>query len=91
MSAEASVGRHDGDSVQSAVPLPACRSTDERRNPGLMGSKYVKLNVGGSIHYTTIQTLSKEDSLLRSICTGATDVTIDSEGQWLSLWLLFAY
>ncbi|MEQ2211922.1 hypothetical protein XENOCAPTIV_020518 [Xenoophorus captivus] len=82
MSAEASVGGRDADSVRSAAPQPACHRTDERRNPGLMGSKYVKLNVGGSLHYTTIQTLSKEDSLLRSICTGITAATIDSEGQF---------
>ncbi|MEQ2224706.1 BTB/POZ domain-containing adapter for CUL3-mediated RhoA degradation protein 1 [Ilyodon furcidens] len=84
MSAEASVGGRDVDSVRCAAPQPACNSTDERRNPGLMGSKYVKLNVGGSLHYTTIQTLSKEDSLLRSICTGITAATIDSEG-WVVL------
>ena len=47
---------------------------------GLMGSKYVKLNVSGSLHYTTIQTLSKEDSLLRSICTGDIEAMIDPEG-----------
>ncbi|MEQ2161549.1 hypothetical protein GOODEAATRI_010654 [Goodea atripinnis] len=84
MSAEASVGGRDADSVRSAAPQPACHRTDEGRNPGLMGSKYVKLNVGGSLHYTTIQTLSKEDSLLRSICTGITAATIDSEG-WVVL------
>uniref|UniRef100_A0A3P9PS99 Potassium channel tetramerization domain containing 13 n=1 Tax=Poecilia reticulata TaxID=8081 RepID=A0A3P9PS99_POERE len=33
---------------------------------------------------TEIQTLSKEDSLLQSICTGATNVTIDPEG-WVVL------
>lgn len=84
MSAEASVGSHAADSAQSAVSQPACLHTDEHRNQGLLGSKYVKLNVGGSLHYTTIQTLSKEDSLLRSMCNGETDVTIDSEG-WVVL------
>lgn len=81
MSAEASVGSHAGDSAQSSVPQPACQITDEHRNRGLLGSKYVKLNVGGSLHYTTVQTLSKEDSLLKSICNGGTDVAIDSEGE----------
>uniref|UniRef100_A0A3B4V1N0 Potassium channel tetramerization domain containing 13 n=1 Tax=Seriola dumerili TaxID=41447 RepID=A0A3B4V1N0_SERDU len=84
MSAEASVGSHAADSAQSAVSHSACHSTDEHRNQGLLGSKYVKLNVGGSLHYTTVQTLSKEDSLLRSICNGGTEVTIDSEG-WVVL------
>lgn len=76
MSAEASVGSHAAASIQSA-----CQSTDEHRSQGLLGSKYVKLNVGGSLHYTTVQTLSKEESLLRSICNGGTEVTIDSEGE----------
>lgn len=82
MSAEASVGSHAAD---SAVPQAACHNTDGHRSAGLLGSKYVKLNVGGSLHYTTVQTLSKEDSLLRNICTGGTDVTIDSEGPFLCL------
>ncbi|AWP18755.1 putative BTB/POZ domain-containing adapter for CUL3-mediated RhoA degradation protein 3-like [Scophthalmus maximus] len=84
MSAEASAGSHAADSVQFAVSQPACHNTDEHRSRGLLGSKYVKLNVGGSLHYTTVQTLSKEDSLLRSICNGGTEATIDSEG-WVML------
>ncbi|XP_037333048.1 BTB/POZ domain-containing adapter for CUL3-mediated RhoA degradation protein 1 [Pungitius pungitius] len=84
MSAEASAGGHAADSAQSAVSQPAFHNTDEFRNHGLLGSKYVKLNVGGSLHYTTVQTLSKEDSLLRSICNGGTEVSIDSEG-WVVL------
>lgn len=82
MSAEASAGSHAADSAQSAVSQPAFHNTEELRNRGLLGSKYVKLNVGGSLHYTTVQTLSKEDSLLRSICNGGTEVSIDSEGEW---------
>lgn len=86
MSAEASVGSHAAaDSAQCAVSQAACHSTDEHGGRGLLGSKYVKLNVGGSLHYTTVQTLSKEDSLLRSICNGGTEVTIDSEGGWMCL------
>ncbi|KAK5885168.1 hypothetical protein CesoFtcFv8_018904 [Champsocephalus esox] len=84
MSAEASVGSHAADSAQSANSQPAFHNSDELRNRGLLGSKYVKLNVGGSLHYTTVQTLSKEDSLLRSICNGGTEVSIDSEG-WVIL------
>lgn len=34
------------------------------------GSRYVKLNVGGSLHYTTIATLTKQDSMLRAMFSG---------------------
>uniref|UniRef100_A0A3B3C2M5 Potassium channel tetramerisation-type BTB domain-containing protein n=1 Tax=Oryzias melastigma TaxID=30732 RepID=A0A3B3C2M5_ORYME len=81
MSAEASVGSNAADSASSAIATPSCHNTDEHRNPSLLGSKYVKLNVGGTLHYTTVQTLSKEDSLLRRICNGDTEATIDSEGE----------
>lgn len=84
MSAEASIGSNAADSAQSDVSEHAVMNTAEFRNGGLQGSKYVKLNVGGSLHYTTVQTLSKEDSLLRSMCDGGTEVTIDQEGQCMS-------
>lgn len=84
MSAEASVSSNAADSAQSAVSQHAVMNTTEFRNGGLQGSKYVKLNVGGSLHYTTVQTLSKEDSLLRSMCDGGSEITIDQEG-WLVL------
>lgn len=79
MSAEASGG--------NVVPEPSCappspsHGVEKKAGPGLAASKYVKLNVGGSLHYTTVQTLSKEDSLLRRICDGSVEVTIDSEGE----------
>uniref|UniRef100_A0A3P9MAA7 BTB/POZ domain-containing adapter for CUL3-mediated RhoA degradation protein 1 n=1 Tax=Oryzias latipes TaxID=8090 RepID=A0A3P9MAA7_ORYLA len=84
MSAEASVGSHAANSADSAIAPPSCYNTDEQRHPSLLGSKYVKLNVGGTLHYTTVQTLSKEDSLLRRICNGETEATIDPEG-WVVL------
>ncbi|KAM9784232.1 BTB/POZ domain-containing adapter for CUL3-mediated RhoA degradation protein 1 [Syngnathus typhle] len=84
MSAEASVSSHAANSTQSAVSQPVFQSTVEDRHQGLLGSKYVKLNVGGTLHYTTVQTLTKEESLLHSICNGGTEVTIDSDG-WVIL------
>ncbi|XP_026853700.2 BTB/POZ domain-containing adapter for CUL3-mediated RhoA degradation protein 1 [Electrophorus electricus] len=82
MSAEAS----SESVVLGPDPAPSAPShgIEEKAGRGLAGSKYVKLNVGGSIHYTTVQTLSKEDSLLKSMCDGSVDVTIDSEG-WVVL------
>ncbi len=43
-------------------------------------SKYVKLNVGGSLFYTTIGTLTKHDSMLRAMFSGRMEVLTDSEG-----------
>ena len=43
-------------------------------------SNYVKLNVGGSIHYTTIGTLIKHDTMLRAMFSGHMEVLTDSEG-----------
>ncbi|XP_039620804.1 BTB/POZ domain-containing adapter for CUL3-mediated RhoA degradation protein 1-like isoform X1 [Polypterus senegalus] len=45
-------------------------------------SKYVKLNVGGSLHYTTVQTLTKHDTMLRAMFSGRMEVLTDSEG-WI--------
>ncbi|XP_034253016.1 BTB/POZ domain-containing adapter for CUL3-mediated RhoA degradation protein 3 [Thrips palmi] len=49
-----------------------------RGNP----SQYVKLNIGGSLHYTTIGTLTKHDTMLRAMFSGRMEVLTDSEG-WI--------
>ncbi|KAG9333287.1 hypothetical protein JZ751_012874 [Albula glossodonta] len=82
MSAQASTGSVASESLPVS-PSPG-GEREEKGGRGLAGSKYVKLNVGGSLHYTTVQTLSKEDSLLKSMCNGGVEVTIDSEG-WVVL------
>lgn len=43
-------------------------------------NKYVKLNVGGSLHYTTMGTLTKEDNMLRAMFSGRMVVLSDKEG-----------
>lgn len=50
-------------------------------------SKYVKLNVGGSLHYTTIGTLTKQDTMLRAMFSGRMEVLTDSEGNihWMKI------
>uniref|UniRef100_A0A2M4ATR3 Putative btb/poz domain-containing adapter for cul3-mediated rhoa degradation protein 3 n=1 Tax=Anopheles triannulatus TaxID=58253 RepID=A0A2M4ATR3_9DIPT len=45
-------------------------------------SQYVKLNVGGCLHYTTIGTLCKQDTMLRAMFSGRLEVLTDSEG-WI--------
>ncbi|KAL7990104.1 hypothetical protein Chor_012770, partial [Crotalus horridus] len=42
-------------------------------------SKYVKLNVGGSLRYTTVQTLTKQDMMLKAMFSGRMEVLTDSE------------
>ena len=43
-------------------------------------SKYVKLNVGGALFYTTIGTLTKHDTMLRAMFSGRMEVLTDAEG-----------
>ncbi|CAB4068630.1 BACURD [Lepeophtheirus salmonis] len=45
-------------------------------------SQYVKLNVGGSLHYTTIGTLTKHDNMLGAMFSGRMEVLTDAEG-WI--------
>lgn len=44
-------------------------------------SEYVKLNIGGSLYYTTIGTLQKHDTMLRAMFSGRMEVLTDSEGK----------
>ena len=49
-------------------------------------TKYVKLNVGGSLFYTTLGTLTKRaDSMLRAMFSGRMDVLTDSDGKYIDL------
>ena len=43
--------------------------------------KYVKLNVGGSLHYTTLGTLTKHDSMLRAMFSERIPLEADEEGR----------
>lgn len=54
-------------------------------------SKYVKLNVGGTLHLTTIDTLCKQDTMLRAMFSGRMDVLHDVEGESLFLSHLQVY
>ena len=44
-------------------------------------SDYVKLNVGGSLFYTTKTTLTKHDTMLRAMFSGRMEVQKDPEGE----------
>lgn len=43
-------------------------------------SKYAKLNIGGSLFYTTIGTLTKHDTMLKAMFSGRMNVLTDTEG-----------
>uniref|UniRef100_A0A5F8H9K3 Potassium channel tetramerisation-type BTB domain-containing protein n=1 Tax=Monodelphis domestica TaxID=13616 RepID=A0A5F8H9K3_MONDO len=67
--------------VTSAVPAAATRTTSFKgASPS---SKYVKLNVGGALYYTTMQTLTKQDTMLKAMFSGRMEVLTDSEEQQL--------
>lgn len=66
--------------VSSAVPAAATRTTSFKgASPS---SKYVKLNVGGALYYTTMQTLTKQDTMLKAMFSGRMEVLTDSEGEF---------
>lgn len=43
-------------------------------------SKYVKLNVGGSLHYTTLRTLTAQDTMLKDMFSCRAEVLTDAGG-----------
>ena len=64
-----------GDTVTSTESLSSNESSKSAP------TKYVKLNVGGSLFYTTLGTLTKRyDSMLRAMFSGRMEVLTDSEG-----------
>lgn len=66
--------------VSSAVPAATTRTTSFKGSSP--SSKYVKLNVGGALYYTTMQTLTKQDTMLKAMFSGRMEVLTDSEGNY---------
>uniref|UniRef100_A0A3B4B305 BTB domain-containing protein n=1 Tax=Periophthalmus magnuspinnatus TaxID=409849 RepID=A0A3B4B305_9GOBI len=66
--------------VSAAVPAATTRTTSFKGSSP--SSKYVKLNVGGALYYTTMQTLTKQDTMLKAMFSGRMEVLTDSEG-WI--------
>lgn len=65
--------------MSSAVPAATTRTTSFKGSSP--SSKYVKLNVGGALYYTTMQTLTKQDTMLKAMFSGRMEVLTDSEGE----------
>lgn len=58
----------------------AVSTTSGQSGQEISPNSYVKLNVGGSLHYTTMGTLTKEDNMLRAMFSGRMVVLSDKEG-----------
>lgn len=52
---------------------------------GSLGNKYVQLNVGGSLYYTTVRALTRHDTMLKAMFSGRMEVLTDKEGDVLGL------
>lgn len=60
---------------------PQIMSGDKKLLLKGQSSQYVKLNVGGSLYYTTVGTLTKHnDTMLSAMFSGRMEVLTDSEG-----------
>lgn len=75
----------------SALHTPQCRldepplacpktKTCTYRSAVGLGNKYVRLNVGGTLFYTTLQVLTRQESLLKAMFSGKQEVFTDREG-----------
>ncbi|XP_078535425.1 BTB/POZ domain-containing adapter for CUL3-mediated RhoA degradation protein 2 [Lissotriton helveticus] len=73
-----------GDTCLSAL----CPSTGAKpkacsmKGLGSFGNKYVRLNVGGYLCYTTVQVLTRHDTMLKAMFSGRMEVLTDKEG-WI--------
>lgn len=78
----------------SSTQCPKIKSCSQR---GTAGSKYVRLNVGGTLYYSTVQVLTRQDTLLKSMFSGKMEVFTDKEGEccrriaWLILFPMLLY
>eukprot|EP00069_Balaena_mysticetus_P002969 bmy_00772T0 len=82
MSAEAS-GPAAAEAASLEVPKPSGfepGSAAYGLKPLTTNSKYVKLNVGGSLHYTTLRTLTGQDTMLKAMFSGRAEVLTDAGG-----------
>ncbi|XP_034021168.1 BTB/POZ domain-containing adapter for CUL3-mediated RhoA degradation protein 2 [Thalassophryne amazonica] len=81
MSRNSCLHRHHTQSI-CASPSLACPKTCSSSGPFGLGNKYVRLNVGGSLFYTMLQVLTRQNSMLKAMFTGKKEVFTDKEG-WI--------
>ncbi|MEE6468774.1 hypothetical protein FKM82_008376 [Ascaphus truei] len=72
-----------GDTCLSAMcPASGAKPKTYNFKGGCLGNKYVRLNVGGSLYYTTVQVLTRQDTMLKAMFSGRMEVLTDKEG-WI--------
>lgn len=74
----------DGDS-EFEIESPCIGESSDTLDITVCKEKYVKLNVGGSLFYTTVGTLTKLDTMLRAMFSGRIEVKTDSEGMLMEM------
>lgn len=74
---------HTQSSSTSTAPPLACPKTKDFSHGGAvgLGNKYVRLNVGGTLFYTTLHVLTRQNSLLKAMFSGKKAVFTDREGR----------
>lgn len=71
-----------GDTCLTAMcPASGAKPKTYSFKGGCLGNKYVRLNVGGSLHYTTVQVLTRHDTMLKAMFSGRMEVLTDKEGE----------
>ncbi|XP_054857151.1 BTB/POZ domain-containing adapter for CUL3-mediated RhoA degradation protein 2 [Eublepharis macularius] len=68
--------------LTTACPTPGAKPKSCSFKGGGPGNKYVRLNVGGSLYYTTVQVLTRHDTMLKAMFSGRMEVLSDKEG-WI--------
>ena len=53
-----------------------------------LSHKYIKLNIGGMLYVSTLDTLTREDSMLRAMFSGRMNMDKDEEGNSIIIRLL---
>lgn len=90
MSGDSCLPQHHAQSdCMSPSPPLACPKTKTCSYRGAvgLGNKYVRLNVGGNLFYTTLQVLTRQNSMLKAMFSGKREVFTDKEGkQFLNYW-----
>lgn len=73
---------HIKEKERTLATPPTQQSSEEKAIEAIKHtSKYVKLNIGGSLYYTTLDTLTKQDNMLRAMFSGRLDVKTDEDGR----------